>query len=220
MLPFLLCRSTSSSHCVSGTSTSLPHSYFCCFPILSNHCSHSVCLHSQLVLESKSPTSTTSPCLLYFCTYIYSYLSEVPLYLVYILSYSSTLGAYRCSLRSNGSAPRSPGILIHMFSSNLVSFIASIMSHREALTRNPTLPAPLFLLFILSLPLLSCPCVLSNFAYYFPPPLSPMTLEFPRCLGLAYFCSAILIIFRSSVANPYSFHEILFSASFSFHYPL
>ncbi|CAB1107079.1 unnamed protein product [Ectocarpus sp. CCAP 1310/34] len=43
--------------------------------------------------------------------------------------------------------PRSPGTLIHMLSLNLVSLITSITSHMCSLTKNPTPPSPLLLIF-------------------------------------------------------------------------
>ena len=115
-------------------------------------------------------------------------------------------------------APRSPGTLIHMLSSNFVSLIASIMSHKYSLTRNPTPPAPLFLL--------SCPFFFFPIHAYSPtlhpisPPLSHMTLEFPLYLGHAYLLVRLFLAFS---VLPWRIHirsMILFSASHLFHYPV
>ena len=64
--------------------------------------------------------------------------------------------------------PRSPGTLIYKLSSNYVSLITSVMSHRYLLTRSPTLRAPLFALFC---PFLFFPIhVYSSTLHPFPPP--------------------------------------------------
>ena len=95
-------------------------------------------------------------------------------------------------------APRSPGTLIHMLSSNFVSLITSTMSHKYSLTRNP-LP----ILAILSLPLFSYPCVLSNFASHSSPLLSPMNLQSPLHQGRAYLLVRLVLAF---CALPWRIH--------------
>ena len=115
-------------------------------------------------------------------------------------------------------APRSPGTLIHMLSSNFVSLIASIMSHKYSLTRNPTPPAPLFLL--------SCPFFFFPIHAYSPtlhpisPPLSHMTLEFPLYLVRAFLFVRPFLAFCALLWRIHIRSIILFSASFLCHCPV
>ena len=107
-------------------------------------------------LEFKSPTNTSSH-FVFHTLHICCYLCKVPLYL---LHRTLRLWKHIDFSQEKYFAPRSPGTLIDILSSQIVSLITSIMSHNYYLTRTPTRPAPLFLL--------SCPFLFSPIHAYSP----------------------------------------------------
>lgn len=101
--------------------------------------------------------------------------------------------------------PRSYGGLIHMLSSNFVSLMTIMVSHKYSLTKNPSPPAPLQWKFRP----FRFPLFMRNLQLYilFSPPLSPMTPGFILCLGCVYLPAELSLFFALPQANPQTFQD-------------